>query len=78
MHDYYTIWKVQIQSSTNGSLNIAGYISGANGRYNGRLRVCQGLSQRFACHYIVLIRGALRQGRVVYKATPTGWDKMQD
>ena len=33
--------------------------------------------KKFACYYIGLIRGALRQGRGDYEVTPLGWDQMQ-
>ena len=70
MHDYYTILKVQIQLSTNGILPIFGYISGANERSNGRLRVCQSLSRRFSHNCIRIIRVARNRCRGGYEETP--------
>ena len=78
MHDYYTIWKVRIQLYTNGSLHSSGFISGANKRSNGQLRVFQILSRGFDHHYIGIIRGALIQYQVGYEATTIGWSQMQD
>ena len=69
MHNHYTTLKVRRQPSTNGSLHRVGYISGANERSNGRLRVCHILYQRFARYYIGIILGSLIQVRGGYEAT---------
>ena len=77
MHDYYTICKVKIQSSTNGSLHRSGYISGSNKHSNGLLIFCHNLSWIFSHHYIGIIWGALSQGIGGYEVTPIIWAQMK-
>ena len=50
MHDYYTIWALQIKPCTNGSLHSARYITRQNERPNGQCRVFRVYLETFFHH----------------------------
>ena len=63
MHDYYTIWALQIKPCTNGSLHSARYITRQNERPNGQC----GVSEFILKLFFIIISGSFGEHLAKFK-----------